>query len=198
MSALHRTSRASLAVAGILSMPLFFASLMAMSLAVEKPHATHVLKGGQEVVRLADPTGSTEARIWLLAILPSLVLLVVGGAAMRLGRAGVGATAIAAIAISIALLVPLGRWDREHAARFPQGVDLIPRSAGSEDIYLRGEWEANAKRAAEQLGLSTIGIGGAALVALLLLEVRRRRGTSMPPPPPPPALATGGAPTAIG
>src|ERR1041385_4038159 len=99
---------------------------------------------------------------------------------MRLGRVGVAATSIAAIAITVALLIPLGTWESRHSARFPVGVDLIPRSAGSEDIYLRGEWEANAKRTADQLGFSTIGIACAAIVVLGFLEVRRRRG-AVPP-----------------
>jgi hypothetical protein len=178
-------------------MPLFFVGLMAMSLAVERPSIGHTVEKGKPVTTLGDPSGSTEARIWLFALLPTLALLLAGTLAMRLGRAGVVATSVAAILISVALLVPLGTWDRRHSARYPIGADLIPPSAGSEDIYLRGEWEATAKRTAEQLGIATIAIGGVAIVAFVLIEARRRRGAIPPPPPPPPALATGGAPPIV-
>lgn len=183
-----RRSRAPLAVAAIMAMPLFFTALMAMSLAVEKPTVTHVLRKGRTVAVYGDPSGTTEAKIWLLAVLPSLVLVLVGTLAIRLSRVGVVASAVAAIAIALVLLVPLGTWERDHTARYPLGVDLIPPSAQS-DIYLRGEWEANAKRTADQLGGATIGLGVASLVVLALLEVRRRRGAVPPPPPPPPEIA---------
>jgi hypothetical protein len=101
---------------------------------------------------------------------------------------------LGAIALSIALLVPLGGWANGHADRYPVGVDLIPASAGSQDIYLRGEWEANAKRTAEQLGIATMSIAGVAIVMFGLLEFRRRRGLVPPAPPPPPVIAMGGRP----
>src|SRR6266852_4367059 len=91
--------------------------------------------------------------------------------------------------------VALGGWANGHADRYPIGVDLIPPSAtGSQDIYLRGEWEANAKRTAEQLGIATMSIAGVAIVVSGLLEFRRRRGLVPPLPPPPPEIAMGGMP----
>ncbi len=195
MRRLHRAPKAPVAVAGILAMPLFFVGLMAMSLAVEKPSVGHALKHGKAVIVLGDPTGTTEATIWLLAAAPPLALALLGVvASMLLGRAGVVVTALGAIALSIALLVPLGGLANGHADRYPVGVDLIPRSAGSQDIYLRGEWEANAKRTAEQLGLATMSIAGVAIVVLGLFEFRRRRGLVRPLPPPPPVITMGGAP----
>lgn len=193
-----RRSRAPLAVAGIIAMPLFFTALMAMSLAVEEPTAKHVLRKGRLVTVYGDPSGTTEAKIWLLAVLPPLVLVLVGTLAIRLGRLGVVASATAAIAIAVVLLAPLGTWQRDHTARYPIGVDLIPPSASS-DIYLRGEWEGTARRTADQLGGAAIGLGAASLAVLALLEVRRRRGAVPPPPPPPPAIMdaaprTGGVP----
>jgi hypothetical protein len=188
---LRGASKAPLAVAGILAMPLFFVGLMAMSLAVEKPGVRHVGKLHKAVP--ADPTGSTEAKIWLLAVLPALALVLLGLASMLLRRTGVIVTSLGAIALSIALLVPLGGWTNGHTARYPLGVDLTrPSSPG--DIYLRGEWEANAKRTAEQLGLATISIAGAAIAIVLLLEFRRRRGLERPVPPPPPLTAMSGVP----
>jgi hypothetical protein len=195
MRRLRTATRAPVAVAGILAMPLFFVALMAMSLAVEKPSVGHALRHGKTVTVLGDPTGTTEAKIWLLAAAPALALVLLGIASMLLGRAGVVVTALGAVALSVALLVPLGGWASGHADRYPIGVDLIPPSAtGSQDIYLRGEWEANAKRTAEQLGIATMSIAGVAIVVFGLLEFRRRRGLVPPLPPPPPATAMGGVP----
>jgi hypothetical protein len=195
MPSLRTAPRAPLAVAGILAMPLFFVGLMAMSLAVEKPSVEHAVKRGKAVTLLGDPTGTTEAKIWLLAVVPPLALVLFGVATMLLRRTGVVVTSLGAIALSVALLVPLGGWANGHAGRFPVGVDLIPPNAqASQDIYLRGEWEANAKRTAEQLGIATMSIAGAAIAVVLLLEFRRRRGLVRPTPPPPPVITMGGVP----
>ena len=195
MHRLRTSPKAPLAVAGILAMPLFFVALMAMSLAVEKPSVGHALKRGKSVTVLGDPTGTTEAKIWLLAAAPPLMLALLGLASMLLGRAGVVVTSLGAVALSVALLVPLGGWANGHADRYPIGVDLIPPSAtGSQDIYLRGEWEANAKRTAEQLGIATMSIAGIAIVVVGLFELRRRRGLVPPLPPPPPLTAMSGIP----
>jgi hypothetical protein len=182
--------KAPLAVAGILATPLFFTALMAMSLAVEKPAVVgHALRHGRLVTKLGDPTGSTERAIWLLAILPPVALVMVGALAMLLGRVGVVASALAAIAATVVLLVPLHTWEARHTARYPVGIDLVPRSTG--DIYLRGEWEGRARTTARQLGTATIVIAGLAIAILGLLEVRRRRGLTGMVVPPPPAVAEG-------
>jgi hypothetical protein len=177
-------------------MPLFFVGLMAMSLAVEKPSVQHLGKLHKAV--LGDPTGSTEAKIWLLAVVPPVALVLLGLASMLLRRTGVVVTSLGAIALSVGLLVPLGGWVNGHADRFPLGVDLIrPSATGSQDIYLRGEWEANAKRTAEQLGIATLSIAVVAIAMVLLLEFRRRRGLVRPLPPPPPEIAMGGVPPSV-
>ena len=198
MGRLRTAPRASLAVAGILATPLFFAALMAMSLAVEKPTVHHIVKNGKPLTTLGDPSGTTEVKIWLLAVLPVVVLVVVGAGAMYLGRAGVIVTSAGAIALMVAFLIPLDGWVHHHTSRFPVGVDLIPPSAGSQDIYLRGEWEGTARHTAEQLGIATIALAAAAMAIVVLLEVRRRRGIVPPSPPPPPEIATGGVPTTTG
>lgn len=186
---LRKAPKAPLAVASILATPLFFTALMAMSLAVEKPGVQHVLKHKKPVTVLGDPTGTTEAKIWLLAVLPAIVLVVIGVGAMLIGRAGVILSSLSSIVIAVILLVPLDGWTKAHTSRYPVGVDLIPRSAGSQDIYLRGEWEGTARQTAYQLGFATIGIAVVAMAVFALLEVRRRRGLIPPPPPPPPAIA---------
>jgi hypothetical protein len=182
---LRKAPRAPLAVAGILATPLFFVGLMAMSLAIEKPSVHHVLEKGKIVAKLGDPTGSTERTIWLLALVPPLGLALIGVAGMLIGRAGVITSSLTAIAGALVLLLPLDTWTRQHTARYPVGIDLIPRSSTS-DLYLRGEWEGTARHTAEQLGIVTIVLAGLALAFLALLEVRRRRGAIAPAPPPPP------------
>ena len=189
MRVLRRLSAAPktpLAVATVLATPLFFSALMAMSLAIEKPSVQHVLKHGKPVTVFGDPTGTTEAKIWLLAFLPAVVLVLLGAGAVLLGRAGVIVSALGAIVIATVLLVPLDGWAAAHTRRYPVGVDLIPPSAGSQDIYLRGEWEGTARTTAYQLGFATIGIAVIAVLVFGLLELRRRRGIVPPPPPPPP------------
>ena len=190
MSRFRKAPKAALAVAAILSMPLFFASLMAMSLAVEKPSVEHVMKNGQTVEKLGDPTGANELAIWLLALIAPAAVVLVGAAAVYLGRAGVLASAGAAIVASIVLLVPLGTWTERHTNRYPDGVDLIPPSSSS-DIYLKGEWEGTARTTTRQLSIVTIVLGGVAIGMFALLEVRRRRGVVPPVPPPPPEVVSG-------
>jgi hypothetical protein len=197
MRILRRLSTAPktpLAVASVLATPLFFSALMAMSLAVEKPSVHHVSKHGKPVTVFGDPAGATEAKIWLLAFLPAVVLVLLGIGATLLGRAGVILSALGAIVIATVLLIPLDGWTSGHTRRYPIGVDLIPPSAGSQDIYLRGEWEGTARTTAYQLGLATIGIAVIALLVFGLLEFRRRRGLVPPPPPPPPASSMSGGP----
>jgi hypothetical protein len=177
--------KAPLAVASILATPLFFAALMAMSLAIEKPGVSHVLKRGKPVTVFGDPTGPTEAKIWLLALLPEAVLVLLGVGSMLLGRAGVVVSSLGAIAITVVLLVPLDGWAAAHTRRYPIGVDLIPPSANSQDIYLRGEWEGTARTTVYQLGFAAIAIAVVAIGVFALLEGRRRRGLIPPPPPPP-------------
>lgn len=188
MRLLRSAPRSPLAVAGILATPLFFVALMAMSLALEKPSVRHMLRHGKLVTTLGDPAGRTEATIWLLACAPPVALVLIGVCAMLAGRAGVVISSFSAIALTVALLVPLDGWATHHAARYPVGVDLIPPSAGSGDIYLRGEWEGTSRRTADQLGAAAIVIAAVAIAIFLLFEVRRRRGVV--PPLPPPAITS--------
>ncbi len=182
--------KSPLAVAGILATPLFFVALMAVSLAVEKPSVRHSLQHGKQLAQVGDPAGRTELAIWLLAFAPAVALVLVGAGAMLIGRLGSIVSSLGAVALTVALLIPLDGWETRHATRFPVGVDLISPSAGSGDIYLRGEWERSARRTAEQLGLATIVLAVIAIAVSLFLEVRRRRGVVPPLPPPPPAIAS--------
>ena len=187
---LRKAPKAPLAVAAILAMPLFFTGLMAVSLAVEKPTVAHVLRQGKIVAKLGDPSGTTEATIWLLALVAPVTVVLVGAAGTFIGRIGVVSSSLAAIAAAVALLVPLNTWTSRHTGRYPDGIDLTPRSSTS-DIYLRGEWEGTARKTAKQLGVTTIVLAGVAIAIFGLLEARRRRGVRGMLVPPPPAIAEG-------
>ena len=179
MRRLRHAPKSPLALAALLATPLFFASLMAMSLAVERPSVVRGKPGG--------PSDATEVKIWLLALVPSLAVGVVGLAA-TLVRRGVLLSAAAAIAATLVVLAPLGTWERRHTARYPLGADLLPTSDSS-NIFLRGEWEQTARDAAASIGHWTIALAvGAALVAVAL-ELRGKR--KRPPVPPPPEIVTG-------
>jgi hypothetical protein len=108
---------------------------------------------------------------------------------MLIGRAGVITSSLTAIAATLVLLLPLDTWTHRHTARYPNGIDLIPRSSTS-DLYLRGEWEGTARHTAEQLGIATIVLAGVAVGILALVAVRRRRHVAAPVPPPPPEVIT--------
>lgn len=196
MSRLRGASKTPLAVAGILAPPLFFVGLMAYSLKLDKPSKSVSATGK---VVLGDPTKATVGTIYLAAIATAGAVVLVGLLAMLLrSRLGLIVPAVAAIVATVLLIVPLGTWATEHTQRYPLGVDNIPQG-GSSDIFLRGEWEANAKATADQIGYVTIGIALAAIAITVALDLRRRRGGGPAPAEPPPIeLDTGGAPQITG
>lgn len=188
-------SRAPLGLASFLSVPLFFGSLMAASLAVEKAHVFEWQRGGRLIRVMHPPVASTEAKIWLLALVPPLVLCVCGAVASWLPY-GLYAAALAGIVDSLAVTHRLALWERHHTDRFPFGADLIPDSSTSSSL-VKGQWEANARETAASLCHWTIALAVAAMLIAAALELRRRRGA-------PPldagqgALRTGGAPQITG
>lgn len=186
MSRLRKSSKAPLAVAGIQALPLFFVALLALALKLDKPTQT-LGTGGK--VGLGDPTKGTLGTIYLLAFAIAVGLVLVGLLASLLSfRLAAVAPAVAGIVASTLLMVPLGTWAAQHTARYPLGVDNIPKSS-PQDLSLRGEWEQSTKSTARQVGFVTIGIGIAAIALTAALEVRRRRGTAGYTPPPPPAIS---------
>jgi len=186
---LRLAPKAPLAVAGLLATPLFFVSLMAFSLLLEKP-SVDVTKRGAEV--LADPAQATVGAIYLLSLGVSALVVLIGVLALLFPRrAAVFVPSIGAIGVTIALLLPLDTAEVEHTSRFPQGVDLIPKDDPS-DLILRGEWEENARRTANQIGLWTIAIAVVAIAIATAVDVRRRRGIRPPPVPPPPEMGRPG------
>jgi hypothetical protein len=179
--------RAPLAVAAFLSVPLFFSSLLAFSLALERTHRAHGT--------LEGTTSTVEAKIWAIALLPSLAVIAVGAIAM-LSRYGLYASAAAAIAAALIVTAPLGTWAKRHTARFPLGEDLIPANDPSDHLD-RGQWEGQAKDAALSLAHWTIALAAAAALIALVVEIRRRRRPIAPPPLPPPPVVEGEAQTSV-
>ncbi len=174
MRRLRGASKAPLAVAAILAAPLFFVALMAFSLKFDKPAGS--------TPKLADPTGATVSTIYLATLAVVGGLLLVGVLSMSLrSRLAVMIPAVAGLVASIVLLIPLGTWAAEHAARYPLGIDNVPTS-GKYDIWLRGQWERGAETTAHQIGLVTIGLAAVAILITLALEWRGRRGAVVGPP----------------
>ena len=165
-------SKAPLAVAGILAAPLFFVALMAFSLKFDKPEGASP--------ELADPTSGTVWKIYLVTFGVVGALVLVGALSIlvrsRLARI---IPAVAGIVITIVLLLPLGTWARRIPTVIRSGSTTSRRSS-PQDIWLRGEWEHNAKVTAQQIGLAAIGIAVAAIVISIALEIRRRRGIECP------------------
>jgi hypothetical protein len=185
---LRRARKAPLSVAAILATPLFFVALMAFSLWLDEP-SMEVAPNGAEV--LGDPTRGTVATIYLLSFAVSGGIVLIGVAALLLPtRIAIFVPSVSAIVVTVALLLPLGGWEEEHTARYPLGVDLIPRRDPS-DLILRGEWEENARRTAEQIGMWTIVMASVAMALTVALRIRRRHGVVPPPVPPPPEVSSG-------
>jgi hypothetical protein len=179
--------KAPLALAGFLAVPLFFSSLMCTSLAIDKPRRIEWMRHGH-VIHVDHPTASSlEARIWLLALVPSAVLVLIGLGAST-WRRGIYVVAAAAIVIPLATTHRIDRWTLHHTARYPVGVDLIPPSSPS-DSLAQGEWELSARQTALELAHWTMILGGGAAAISAFLEIRRRRRGKRPIPVPPPPEA---------
>jgi hypothetical protein len=187
-------SKAPIGLAAFLALPVFFASLMAATLAIEKARVVEWSRPAGHLARTwHNPTGSTEAKIWLLALVPPLLLVVAGFVAAHLPY-GLYITCVAACVDALALTLRLHRWEVHHTARFGNGEDLIADPTTSSSLA-RGEWEHDAAQTVRSLLHYTIGL--ALLAALIALYLRYRRR------PPAPATGnnlqqTGGAPTTSG
>ena len=185
-------SRAPLGLGGFLALPVFFGALMAASLAVEKPRVVEWSRPHGHLARIFhDPTASNEARIWLLALVPPLLLVLAGWFASYLPF-GIYLTCAAAIIDAVALTLRLHRWEVHHTARFPYGEDLLADQTNSSSL-LKGEWEHDAAQTVRSFEHYTIGLAVAAALISLFLTYRRRRAPVLGVPS---ALQqTGGAPT---
>jgi hypothetical protein len=167
---------------GLLAVPLYFASLLASSLALEKPQ---IIRGRE------NPPGSgAEAKIWLAALIVPCVLLAIGLVGLVVSRIGVYAPAAAGVLICLLLPSVSNGWVARHTARFPLGMDFVKDSDPS-NLSGRGEWEHAAQETIVSITHWTLIIAIGAIVVSLLLVVRRR---SRPGPflvGSPPAVITG-------
>jgi hypothetical protein len=167
-------SKAPLGLAAFLALPVFFASLMAVSLAIEKPRVVEWSRPHGHLARVFhDPTTALEARIWLYSFVAPLLVVAAGWVATRLAH-GVFVSCTAAVAVALALTIRLHRWELHHTARFPYGEDLLPDNTTSSSL-LRGEWEHDAANTVYSLVHYTIGLALAAALIASFLAYRRSR-----------------------
>jgi len=174
-------SRAPLGIAAFLGIPLFFSALMASTLAQEKPHKIEWMRGGKIVATWHDPTTANVAKVWLWAMVPPILLTVIGLVATRLPL-GFYVSCGAAVLIAMAVVHRTAMWEAHHTARFKNGVDLIPAGiayAGS-DKYDPGQWEEMARHTALSLQHWTIGIALAAMGVMGFLWVRAQQKAKRP------------------
>ena len=168
---------APVALAAFLSLPVFFASLMAVSLAIEKPRVVEWSRPHGHLARIFHtPTGSLEAKIWLLSLVAPLLLIVAGWIATSLPY-GIYLTCAAAIGDALALTIRLHRWQLHHTARFPYGQDLLADQTTSSSMA-RGEWENDAAATVHSLVHYTVGLALASALIAAFLAYRRSRSPS--------------------
>ena len=179
---LRSRSKAPVALVGLLAVPLYFASLLASSLALEKPRILH----GRET----PPGSGAEAKIWLAALIVPGILLAVGVVGLAVRRVGIYAPAAAGVVVCLVLPDVSKGWISRHTARFPLGMDFVKDSDPS-NLSSRGEWEHAAQETIVSITHWTLIIGIGAIVVGMLLEVRRRSGRGPFSVPSPPAAVTG-------
>lgn len=168
--------RSALAIAAFLAIPLFFCSLMASTLAQERPTKIQ-WKGCHSGVCTVwqNPSTANEARIWLWALVPSLVLVVVGWIAARFPL-GFYISCVASIVIAMGVAHDTAKWAKHHIARFPMGIDLVPDHGHAfSNQWNRGQFEKSALETTLSFQHWTIGIALAAMLAMAALWVRTRR-----------------------
>ncbi len=198
MRRLRLSSKAPLAVAGVLAVPVLFVALMAFALKIDKP--THELAKAGKVV-YGDPTKGTIGLIYLLAAAVALGLVLVGLlASVVRSRLAVAIPAVVTILAVVLLLIPLGTWAAEHTARYPLGTDNIP-DPSAQNLMTKGEWEQGVQATVHEIAIITIGLAIAAIVLSVVFEIRRRRGATpllLAPSPTDVEMDSGGAPQITG
>jgi hypothetical protein len=183
-------TRAPLAVAALTAVPLYFAALMASSLALDRPHIVGKHEG--------PSTTPTELKVYLAALIVPGIVLLAGIAGLALKRRGIYLPAIAGIVCCLVLPGISNGWLARHERRFPLGMDFIADSNNS-NLSSRGEWESIAQATVRSITHWTLGLAIATIVIGVLLEIRRRTGRdAIRTEPPPIELDTGGAPQITG
>ena len=175
-------TRAPLAIAALIAVPLYFATLMASSLALDRPH----LIGKHE----GPSTTGTELKVYLAALVTPGIILLAGLAGLALKRHGIHLAAVAGIVCCLLLPGISNGWITRHERRFPLGMDFLKDSDPS-NLSSRGEWEHIAQATVTSITHWTLGLAIGAIVVGVLLEIRRRTGRDAISVPPPPATVTG-------
>jgi hypothetical protein len=199
LTRLAKRDRTPLNVAWILGTALYFLSLMLASLALDRPRLVAWAHNGKLIVHFHDTAAPQEAKIWLVALIPSAIVVGIGVAAVFI-RYGVYVVCASMFIISAVLPHRLDTWQRHHILRYPRGQDLLP-DAWSTNLLNRGEWEQSARETI--LSLRNWMMGLALLFALgfaLADYLRYRRGNREAPylGPSVPATAPGLGPPSAG
>jgi hypothetical protein len=172
--------RTPLTVSCILAAPLYFLSLMLASMAIDRPHLITWASHGKLVQKFHETAPGIEAKIWLVALIPSGLLIAVGLAAVFI-RHGTYLVCAAMLLISGVLPHRLDTWQRHHTVRYPPGQDLVNDKL-SNNLLNRGEWEQSARETILSLRKWMIGLAILFAVGFALAdELRRRRGNREAP-----------------
>jgi len=183
-------TRAPLAVGGLIAVPLYFAALMASSLALDRPHVVGKHEG--------PSTTPTEVKVYLAALIVPGIVLIGGIAGLALKRRGIYVPAVAGIVCCLVLPGISNGWLARHERRFPLGMDFLKDSDPS-NLSSRGEWEHIAQATVTSITHWTLGLAIGTIVVGVLLEIRRRTGRdAIRIEPPPGDFDTGGAPQISG
>jgi hypothetical protein len=178
---LRGRSRAPLAIASFIAIPLFFSSLMSSTLAQEKPRLIQWTSGEKLQTTYHDPTTGTEARIWLWALLPAALLIIAGYVATRLPY-GFYIACLAAVVDAMAVVHKTATWERHHTHRFPNGVDLIAANNPASNKFDPGQWEKEARDTALSLQHWTISLALISIAVVAALTIKRRYFGRRPAP----------------
>ena len=176
-------------MACLLSVPLYLATLLTASLALDKPRIVGVHE--------KQPSSSTEATIWAVALIVPAILIAVGIAAVPLRRYGLYVPAAAGAVVCFVIPGLAHGWIGRHERRFPLGMDFVKDSSPS-NLSSRGDWEHASYDTIVSITHWTLVLAFGAIAIGILLEVRRRRGADAILVAAPPGEPTGGAPELTG
>ena len=179
LKSLAARRRTPLTVSCILAAPLYFLSLLLASMAIDRPHVVTWAHHGKQIQTFHPTATGLEAKIWLVALIPSGLLIAIGIAAVFV-RYGTYLVCTAMFLISALLPHKLDTWQRHHAARFPRGQDLVADSKSINNLN-KGEWETSAHDTILSLRSWMIGLAILFAVGFALADqLRRRRGNREP------------------
>jgi hypothetical protein len=172
--------RTPLNVAWIFATAIYFLSLMLASLAMDRPRLVAWTHNGHLVVHFHDTAASQEAKIWLVALIPSAIIVGIGVGAVFIRR-GVYLVCAAMFIISALLPHKLSVWMRHHELRYPRGQDLHP-DAWSTNLLDRGEWEQSARETILSLRNWMMGLAILFALGFALADYLRYRRGNRPTP----------------